>query len=508
MNYGAASDDKQSAVAWVLDKVQSDNRSGPVCVHHLNEAISSFVQQAHDPVPIAEQRQILSSAMRRLSNDGHIVRQLDGAASDAGQGAGKAHHLRQSAEIMDEVSANIDFAAFSAMSDADKTAEITALVRNSVRDRRLQINAQELESLAQAVIHEMMGYGPLQPLLDDETVSDIMVNGADRIYLERNGKIEKADISFRDDTHILNLASRIVSEVGRRIDESQPLVDARLKDGSRVNIVIPPLAIDGPAITIRKFPAQPMRLRTLVEKGALTRKMAAFLALAAEMRLNILVSGGTGSGKTTLLNAMSECIPRGERIVTLEDAAELQLQQGHVVRFETRPPSIEGRGEITMRTLLRNALRMRPDRIIIGEIRGEEALDLLQAMNTGHDGSMSTLHANSPREALTRIEGICALANYNHSPDAIRRQLADAVNLIIQVSRMRDGTRRVTSVSEVTGLDGGVITLQDIFTFKIGHESGRSTISGEFNCTGYRPMAASRAAEFGLSKALDDILRG
>ncbi|MGY6706060.1 CpaF family protein [Roseinatronobacter sp.] len=508
MNSGAASTDKLSAVAWVLDKVQSDNQSAPVSVHHLNDAISSFVQQAHDPVPIAEQRLILTSALRRLAHDGHVVTPVDGAASGAVQGARNAQHLRRSAEIMDEVSANIDFAAFSAMSDADKTAEITMLVRNSVRDRRLQINAQELEALAKDVINEMMGYGPLQPLLDDESVTDIMVNGADRIYLERNGKIEKADVSFRDDTHVLNLASRIVSEVGRRIDESQPLVDARLKDGSRVNIVIPPLAIDGPAITIRKFPAQPMRLRTLVEKGALTRKMAAFLALAAEMRLNILVSGGTGSGKTTLLNAMSECIPRGERIVTLEDAAELQLQQGHVVRFETRPPSIEGRGEITMRTLLRNALRMRPDRIIIGEIRGEEALDLLQAMNTGHDGSMSTLHANSPREALTRIEGICALANYNHSPDAIRRQLADAVNLIIQVSRMRDGTRRVTSVSEVTGLDGGVITLQDIFTFRIGHESGRNTVSGEFHSTGYRPMAASRAAEFGLSKALDDILRG
>ena len=295
--------------------------------------------------------------------------------------------------------------------------------------------------------------------------------------------------------------------MGRRIDESQPMVDARLADGSRVNIAVPPLSIDGPTITIRKFPSAPVKLEKLVEGGSLSSQMSRFLGLAAFLRLNVLVSGGTGSGKTTLLNAMSGYIPEGERIVTIEDAAELRFQQAHVVRFETRPPNVEGSGEVTMRTLVRNALRMRPDRIIIGEIRGDEVLDLLQAMNTGHDGSMSTLHANSPSEALTRIESMAAMAGFAPGTGVVRRQLADAVHLIVQVSRMRDGKRRVTSISEVSGLAGEVITLQELFAFQVDPSSTRTKVTGNYVYSGYRPAFANRAADYGVLDELDAILR-
>jgi len=489
--------DPHAALSWVTKRARAKAGSGKVTIHELNEAVTAYVEQTQAVMTLGEQRALLTQLSQTMIQ----------ATADVGMppdDPATAHG--QNTAIIEAISAKVEFSAFNTLSDQEKTATIFDLVRDHVRQHRLQINGAELDRLARGVIDEMLGYGPLQPLLDDPTVTDIMVNGANRIYVERGGHVQETGLAFRDDAHVLSTASRIVTAVGRRIDESQPLVDCRLKDGSRVNIVIPPLAIDGPAITIRKFPARPLRLDTLVENQALTLQMAEFLGLAAELRVNILISGGTGSGKTTLLNAMSGCIGAQERIVTLEDAAELQLQQRHVVRFETRPPNLEGKGEITMRSLLRNALRMRPDRIIIGEIRGEEALDLLQAMNTGHDGSMSTLHANSPREALTRVESMCALAGYNLAPDAIRQQLAHAVHLIVQVSRMRDGKRRITSISEVVGMESGIVTLQDIFTFQVSPTSTKKLVVGDFVCTGYRPVLTTRAAEHGLGPTLETVL--
>lgn len=508
MTSGTTEADQHDIVRWVIDTAKAAAGTETLSVHLLNEAVSAYVQQSGTAVPLDQQRDLLARVSGTLLRDQGPAQPADMTGPTKITARGASRQVSHSAAMIEAVTAQVEFSAFNALSEAEKTAAIFGLIRNYVRDRRLQLNAEELDIMARGVIDEMLGYGPLQALLDDPTVTDIMVNGADNIYVERHGCVEETDIAFRDDAHVLSTATRIVTAVGRRIDESQPLVDARLKDGSRVNVVIPPLAIDGPSITIRKFPARAMRLETLIENGALTRQMADFLGLAAELRVNILISGGTGSGKTTLLNAMSGCISKHERIVTLEDAAELQLQQKHVVRFETRPPNLEGDGEITMRALLRNALRMRPDRIIIGEIRGEEALDLLQAMNTGHDGSMSTLHANAPREALTRVESMCALAGYNLSPDAIRQQLAHAVHLIIQVARMRDGKRRITSVSEVVGMETGVVTLQDIFTYKISPHSTKAAVVGDFIFTGYRPVLATRAAEFGLAHVLDSILEG
>jgi pilus assembly protein CpaF len=488
MNQMVAQDTGDRALTAVVSDARAKAGQSPVTIHLLNDAISAYLATSPQPMSLGDQRNLLARAAASLS-----AQRPTPAASPQ-----QTSH----AAIIEAVTAQIDIAAFTALSEADKTATIHDLVSDHVRQHRLQMNSAELDILARAVRDEMLGYGPLQALLDDPEITDIMVNGSNPIFIERAGRLLETNIRFRDDAHILNTASRIVTAVGRRIDESQPLVDCRLKDGSRVNIVIPPLAIDGPAITIRKFPARPLRLADLTDHGALTQQMADFLALAAELRVNILISGGTGSGKTTLLNALSGAIAGNERIVTLEDAAELQLQQKHVIRFETRPPNLEGKGEITMRNLLRNALRMRPDRIIIGEIRGEEALDLLQAMNTGHDGSMSTLHANAPREALTRVESMCALAGYNLSPDAIRQQLAQAVHLIVQVARMRDGKRRITSISEIVGMESGVVTLQDIFTYQISPASTQKAIVGEFRCSGYRPKLAQRAAEYGHAATL------
>lgn len=409
-------------------------------------------------------------------------------------------------EMVQALSEVLDFSDLAGQPRPEQEKQIHQAIRSLSEDRKMRLNGTEVAELVSAVLADMLGLGPLEALLADERVTDIMVNGPSQVFVERGGKLELTQVRFRDNAHVFAVASRIVAAVGRRIDEQQPMVDARLKDGSRVNVTVPPLAIDGPTITIRKFPAKPVKLEALVQGGSMTAQMAAFLGLAAYLRLNILVSGGTGSGKTTLMNAMSQFIPEGERLVTIEDAAELRFQQPHVVRFETRPPNVEGTGEVTMRTLVRNALRMRPDRIIIGEIRGDEVLDLLQAMNTGHDGSMSTLHANSPREALTRVESMAALAGFAPGGGVVRRQLVDAVHLIIQVSRMRDGKRRVTSISEIAGLAGDAITLQDLFTFETDPSSTRTKVVGEFRCTGFRPKFASRAADYGVADELDAVL--
>ena len=348
----------------------------------------------------------------------------------------------------------------------------------------------------------MLGLGPIEPLLADESVTEIMINGPKQVYVESGGKLEQTDVTFRDNSHVLAVATRIVTAVGRRIDESTPLVDARLLDGSRVNIIIPPLAIDGPTITIRKFSKKKITLDVMRRIGSLSPQMAMVLKIASRCRLNILISGGTGSGKTTLLNAMSQMIDHGERIVTIEDAAELQLQQPHVVRLETRPPNLEGHGEITMRDLLKNALRMRPDRIILGECRGGEAIDMLQAMNTGHDGSLSTVHANRPREALMRLENMVGLGGVNLAPHAIRSQIVSAIDLVVQVSRMRDGGRRVTHISEVTGMEGDVVSMQDLFTCEVMGETSDGKLIIEHKSHGLRPHFTPKAAYFGLDKQL------
>jgi pilus assembly protein CpaF len=384
--------------------------------------------------------------------------------------------------------------------------QLTDVVAEIIVELKLQLNHAEQRQLVTLLLDDMLGLGPIEPLLADEGITDIMVNGPKRVYVERKGKLELTDVSFRDNGHVMGVATRIVTQVGRRIDESSPLVDARLADGSRVNIIVPPLAIDGPSISIRKYSKKSITLDVMARQSNISAGMAAVLKIAARSRLNILISGGTGSGKTTLLNAMSQMIDPTERIVTIEDAAELQLQQPHVVRLETRPPNLEGRGEITMRDLLKNALRMRPDRIILGEIRSSEALDMLQAMNTGHDGSLSTIHANRPREALTRLENLVGMAGIQLPAKAVRQQIAAAVHLILQISRMRDGIRRVTSVTEIVGMEGDVITTQDLFTYQYEGELPDGRLKGTFNTTGLRPHFIARAEYYGLDQALVEAM--
>ncbi|HTZ78252.1 MAG TPA: CpaF family protein [Stellaceae bacterium] len=380
--------------------------------------------------------------------------------------------------------------------------QLAGVVAEVLIEQKIQLNSSEQRDLVVVLLNDMLGFGPLEPLLSDETVNDIMVNGAKQVYVERRGKLELTDVTFRDNGHVMSIATRIVTMIGRRIDESTPLVDARLPDGSRVNIIVPPLAIDGPSVSIRKFSKKGITLDIMAQQGNISAQMETVLKIASRSRLNILISGGTGSGKTTLLNAMSQMIDPGERIVTIEDAAELQLQQPHIVRLETRPPNLEGKGEITMRDLVKNSLRMRPDRIILGEIRSSEALDMLQAMNTGHDGSLSTVHANRPREALTRLENMVGMAGVNLPSRAVRTQIASAVNMIVQISRMRDGIRRVTSITEVIGMEGDVITTQELFSFKFEGEGQDGRLKGRFESSGLRPSFTPRAEYFGLDRAL------
>ena len=367
------------------------------------------------------------------------------------------------------------------------TAEEVALPR----DDRLR--------LIEEVADEVLGLGPLEPLLADPTITEIMVNGHDQIYFERKGVLAASDKTFRDDEHVMRIIEKIVAPIGRRIDESSPMVDARLMDGSRVNCIIPPLALDGPIITIRKFSKDPLQVDDLIAYGSLTRELAQFLQACVAARLNVLISGGTGSGKTTLLNVLSGFISPLERIVTIEDPTELQLRQPHVVRLETRPPNIEGKGSITTRELVRNSLRMRPDRIIVGECRAAEAFDMLQAMNTGHDGSLTTVHANSPRDALARIENMVLMAGFELPVKAIREQIASAVQVVIQVARMRDGTRRVTHVSEISGMEGQVVTMQDIFTFEQQGVDENGKVVGTMRSTGLRPKFADRIEAAGIA---------
>jgi len=384
--------------------------------------------------------------------------------------------------------------------------EITKLVSEIATEDRVQLNKLEEAALAADLSDDMVGLGPLETLLEDDDVTDILANGPFDIYVERHGKLEKTGARFRDPQHLVNIAQRIATAIGRRVDEASPMVDARLADGSRVNIVLPPLVLNGGTISIRKFPKRSLTLDMMVQQENLSLEIARLLQIAARSRLNILISGGTGSGKTTLLNAISQQIDRDERVITVEDAVELRLQQPHIVQMETRPSNIEGIGQVAQRELVRNALRMRPDRIIVGEVRGAEAFDMLQAMNTGHDGSMSTVHANSPRDALYRVENMVMMANLNLPLKAIRMNVASALDLVVHIERMRDGIRRVQSIVEIVGLEGDIITTRELFTFHYHGERGDGTIEGMFESTRMRPDFLARAARIGLGRQLLDAL--
>jgi pilus assembly protein CpaF len=380
--------------------------------------------------------------------------------------------------------------------------EVALLVSAIATERKIQLNEAEETALANELTDDMVGLGPLEPLLQDDEVTDILVNGPYDIYVERHGKLEKTSARFRDGQHVVNVSQRIASAVGRRVDEASPMVDARLADGSRVNIVLSPLVLNGGTISIRKFAKQNITLDTMVRQGNLSAEMAQFLDIAARCRVNILISGGTGSGKTTLLNAVSRHIDSTERIITIEDAVELRLQQPHVVQLESRPPNIEGAGAIAQRELVRNALRMRPDRIIVGEVRGTEAFDMLQAMNTGHDGSMSTIHANTPRDALFRLENMVLMAAANLPLRALRAQISSAINIMVQIERMRDGIRRVERICEISGMEGEVVSTRDIFTFQYKGEGRDGYLEGTFEPSKLRPDLAAKAAQYGLEKQL------
>ncbi len=392
---------------------------------------------------------------------------------------------------------NLNLAALEKASESSLKSEIASITAEALDEMSVALNAQDRGVLHQELYDEVMGLGPLEALLKDETVNDILVNGPRRIFVERSGKLQLTDITFKDERHLLRIIDKIVSAVGRRVDESNPYCDARLADGSRFNCMVPPVAVDGSLVSIRKFKKEKLGVPDLVRFGAFTEEMAAYLQAAVATRLNVIVSGGTGSGKTTTLNALSSFIDNTERILTIEDTAELQLQQVHVGRMESRPPNVEGKGAVTQRDCLRNALRMRPDRIIVGETRGEEVIDMLQAMNTGHDGSMTTIHANSSRDAVSRLENMIAMSGIEMPIKAMRSQIASAVNLIVQASRLQDGSRRMVSITEVTGMEGEVISMQEIFRYeRLGVESSGKII-GRFNATGIRSAYSDRFRQWG-----------
>jgi pilus assembly protein CpaF len=401
--------------------------------------------------------------------------------------------------IHETVMDRIDLESLQRLSQEQIRNELRLLVERLLEEKAAVVNESERKKLVRDIQNEMLGFGPLEELLADPTVSDILVNTYKQVYVERRGMLELTNVTFSDDAHLLKIIDKIVSRVGRRIDESSPMVDARLPDGSRVNAIIPPLAIDGPIMSIRRFSAVPLRMDDLVAYRSLTVDMAEILQALGKAKVNILISGGTGSGKTTMLNVISGFISESERIVTIEDAAELQLQQPHVVRLETRPPNIEGKGEVTQRALVRNALRMRPDRIILGEVRGGEALDMLQAMNTGHDGSMATIHANTPRDALTRLENMISMAAASLPTKAMRQQISSAICVVVQIGRLTDGKRKVLSILEITGMEGDIITTQEIFGFKQTGLDENGGIIGHFSASGVRPRFLERLRAFGIT---------
>ena len=443
-----------------------------------SRSVEDSVPESHLPSP-AETR---PSAEPVAANDARAKAETRAAVEhDAALLQAK---LRIHGRLIDE----LDLSAIERLDETQLRGQVRGIVLDIIRrDDNLALSAVEEQAFADAVFDELTGLGPIEPLLKDDSIADILINGADQVYIERNGELEIAPVRFADNEHLLRIINRIVAAVGRRVDESQPLVDARLADGSRFNAAIAPIAVDGPLVSIRKFKKNPLTLEKLVGYGAMPRGVAEFLAGAVKCRASTIISGGTGSGKTTLLNALSSSISHKERLITIEDAAELQLMQPHVARMETRPPNIEGKGEIKQRELVKNALRMRPDRVILGEVRSEEAFDMLQAMNTGHEGSMATIHANNPRDAITRLEQMVAMGGLKISEEAVRAQIASAINLVVQATRMSDGSRKVISVAEITGMEGKVVQLQEIFVFERTHTDDNGKVHGQFKATGIRP---------------------
>ena len=415
-----------------------------------------------------------------------------------GQGALALHAYQELKKTMHQtILDRIDLERLKRLTAEQFKHELALLVQRVIEEERIVLNQHERHSLVLDIQHEMLGFGPLEPLLADASVSDILVNTCDKVYVERGGRLQLTDVTFHDNAHLMKIIEKIVSRVGRRVDESSPMVDARLPDGSSVNAIIPPLAVDGPILSIRRFAVQPLTIANLLDYKSLTPPMVQVLQALGQAKINILISGGTGSGKTTLLNVLSGFIPGSERIVTIEDAAELALRQPHVVRLETRPPNIEGKGEVSQRALVRNALRMRPDRIILGEVRGAEALDMLQAMNTGHEGSLATIHSNTARDALARLENMVGMANVNLTPRATRQQICSAVTVVMQVSRLTDGARKLVSLQEVTGMEGDIIAMHEIFRFEQTGVDADGKVQGHFCATGVRPRFTERLRMFG-----------
>ncbi len=433
-------------------------------------------------------------ARRPLANAGQVPPQA-GALDKEKKRKERMGELK--VELHKRLLDNLNLGALEHATEADLRQEIVSITTEALEDMNVVLNKDERSTLFQELYHEVMGLGPLEPLLQDDTVNDILVNGPQQVFVERDGKLQLTDTTFKDERHLLRIIDKIVSAVGRRVDESNPYVDARLADGSRFNAMVPPIAVDGSLVSIRKFKKEKLAVDDLVRFGAFTEEMAAYLQAAVSTRLNVIVSGGTGSGKTTTLNALSSFIDNSERILTIEDTAELQLQQVHVGRMESRPANVEGKGAVTQRDCLRNALRMRPDRIIVGETRGEEVIDMLQAMNTGHDGSMTTIHANSARDGISRLENMIAMAGIEMPIKAVRSQIASAVNLIVQASRLQDGSRRMTSITEITGMEGDVISMQEIFRYERLGLAPDGKIIGRFTATGVRSAYADRFRSWG-----------
>lgn len=437
-----------------------------------------------------------ADAMERLSERMNAV---NASESEAGGFEASVHKIKE--QVLPRLLERVDPEAAATLSKEELSEEFRPIIMEVLAELKVTLNRREQFALEKVLIDELLGFGPLEELLNDPDVSDIMVNGPDQTYIEKKGKLIIAPIRFRDEQHLFQIAQRIVNQVGRRVDQTTPLADARLKDGSRVNVIVPPLSLRGTAISIRKFSEKPITLDMLKEFGSMSEKMCTALKIAGATRMNIVISGGTGSGKTTMLNALSKMIDPGERVLTIEDAAELRLQQPHWLPLETRPPNLEGQGAITIGDLVKNALRMRPDRIILGEIRGAECFDLLAAMNTGHDGSMCTLHANSPRECLGRMENMILMGDIKIPKEAISRQIAESVDLIVQVKRLRDGSRRTTNITEVIGMEGDVIVTQELFKFEYLDESEDGKIMGEFRSSGLRPYTLEKARQFGFDQA-------
>lgn len=423
----------------------------------------------------------------------------DAAVSKAEGFEASVHKIKE--QVLPRLLERVDPEAAATLSKDELAEEFRPIIGEVLAELKINLNRREQFALEKVLVDELLGLGPLEELLADPAVSDIMVNGPEQTYIERKGKLEIAPIRFRDEDHLFQIAQRIVNKVGRRVDQTTPLADARLPDGSRVNVIVPPLSLRGTAISIRKFSAKPITIDMLAQWGAMSPQMATCLKIAGACRFNIVISGGTGSGKTTMLNALSKMIDPGERVLTIEDAAELRLQQPHWLPLETRPPNLEGQGEITIADLVKNALRMRPDRIILGEIRGKECFDLLAAMNTGHDGSMCTLHSNSPRECLGRMENMILMGDIKIPKEAISKQIADSVDLIVQVKRLRDGSRRVTNITEVIGMEGPVIVTQELFKFEYITEDSDGRIQGEYKSSGLRPYTLDKARQFGFDQA-------